>query len=314
MNQIINQNSEVKSLPALAEIDSIGLSALQQQVTYDEYGLLEVSNEKLEKWSVGDFVELAGFFENSAKTAVDNMTRLLLLAYYRGFYDQVKNRFAHRFNKQTVNQWKTQIGIANILQHHELPIRCIEALRSDFSKKLLEKSLRDPIKKNEIKNCLLQGKAASLLRILKRKYEGKQTQLEDVVISSHTPDRQFEEYIFSLFKIDKPDYVWTHIGADKRSEMGLDIIGDKRSSQLAKKIGIQVKLYANNSFIPDDDWRDFLAGCTLHRVDEIYFVGVCRLTSRQQEQARMADITLMFKDQINQMADRLSVSYFNFSF
>jgi len=312
MNAIIEKKDSENLGSSVEVLDTIGIQSLKSQISTDNEGLIEIPPEKAENWSVGDFVELVNLFDQSAKTATDNMTRLLLAANDRGLYNEVKIQFSYRFGKQTVNQWKTQIQLAGALRMHGLPIRCIEALRSRFGLKLLNKCLRESKYKNEIASALVQGSAGSNLRLLKQKITGKSILLEDIVYTEHTPDRQLEDFVFKLFEKEHPEFVWHHLGKDKKTEMGIDILGEKSTEEKKWKIGIQVKLYQEHSYIADEDWRDFLAGCTIHKLNEIKLVIKGRLTQKQLHQCQMADITIIHLDQINRMADNHGLPHFEF--
>jgi len=312
MNEIIETTQPQGSGNVITQLDSVGIQDLNNQVTFDQEGLIEIPTDKAENWTVGDFVDLEIHYQLSANTAVDNRTRVLLLSYDRGLYDEVKRRCELRFSKQTVNQWKTEIGIANILRMHGLPIRCIEAIRSNFGKKNLAKFLKNSDYKKEIGTALVQGGASSKLKQLKQKFTGKTTFLEDIIYSEHTPDRQLEEFVFKLFQKEHPEFVWHHLGKDKKTEMGIDILGEKSTEEKKWKIGIQVKLYQEHSYIAGEDWRDFLAGCTIHKLNEIKLVIKGRLTQKQLHQCQMADITIIHLDQINRMADKHGLPHFEF--
>lgn len=310
MDEIIESTQSHGSGNAVSQLDSVGIQDLSNQVTFDQEGLIEIPTDKAENWTVGDFVDLAIHYQLAANTAVDNRTRVLLLAYARGLYDEVKSRCESRFSKQTINQWKTEIGIANILRMHGLPIRCIEALRSNIGKKNLAKFLKNSECKKAIAAALVQGGASSKLKQLKQKFTGKTTFLEDIIYSEHTPDRQLEEFVFILFQKEKPEFVWRHLGRDKKTEMGIDILGEAFFAEKKWRIGIQVKLYQESLYICDEDWRDFLAGCTIHKLNEIYLIIRGKLTQKQLHQSQMADITIIHLDQINRMADKHALPHF----
>lgn len=312
MNAIVEKKNSENLSSSVEVLDTIGIKLLKSQISTDSEGLIEIPPEKAENWSVGDFVELVNLFDQSAKTATDNMTRLLLAANDRGLYNEVKIQFSYRFGKQTVNQWKTQIQIAGALRMHGLPIRCIEAIRSDLGLKLLKFCLRESKYKSEIALALVQGSASSKFKILKQKVTGKSILLEDIVYTSHTPDRQLEEYVFKLFEKENPEFVWHHLGKDKKTEMGIDILGEKCIEEKKWKIGIQVKLYQEHSYISPDDWRDFLAGCTIHKLNEIKLVLKGKLTQAQLNQCQMADITIIHLNQLNRMADKHGLPHFEF--
>lgn len=304
--------SKLRILPKKAEqqVDSIGLPALNRQMKYDDDGLVILDDNLTNQWTVGDFFIVGSEFERQAKTATDNATRVLLAAYDRGLFDQVRDRLSFGLERQTKYQMTTGVTIAKLLRDNGLPIKGIEAIRSHLGVKRLTQLLGNRAQRDMVKEALVLGEARSNLIKLKKKLFPNQTVLDDIVSETSVQDVRFEEYVYKLFKRSKPEYTWKHTGKNKHSELGIDVVGERRSGGAIYRIGIQVKCYDPSSYVNDYDWRDFLAGCTLNKINEIYFITTGKIGMRQETQARMADITMMGWEQLDDMADSVDYEHF----
>jgi hypothetical protein len=201
--------------------------------------------------------------------------------------------------------------LATLMRKHGLPVRSIEAIRTNLGKKRLIKLLKDPKNIPKVQEALVHGQARAKFKALKQLIDPKNILLENVVSAEAVQDLQYEQYILSLFKKVRPESSWEHLGKHKHSEMGMDILGEANISGKHHKIGIQVKCYEEDNYVSNEDWKNFLAGCTIHRVTEAYFITTGRIGKAHREQSMMAGISLWTQEQVNDQADRFSIERFD---
>jgi hypothetical protein len=105
----------------------------------------------------------------------------------------------------------------------------------------------------------------------------------------------FERYVLDLLKAMYPYYAWYHQGQHKRTERGLDLIGDRVGDlrDEPRRIGVQVKFHQADRAPAETEWLRFLAGCFARRVDAAIFVTSGRLTGEQRREASEANVRVI---------------------
>ena len=159
-------------------IDTIGIRALKSQISYEKDGHIILPESVVKAWSAGDFATLTAELNQEANTATDNITRTLLAANDNNIFGEVKARLESEFAPQTVYQWTTQVQIGTILRKHGLPVRSIEAIRTNLGKKRLLSLLRDPQNIPKVQEALVHGQARSKFKALRQLIDPKNILIE----------------------------------------------------------------------------------------------------------------------------------------
>lgn len=131
------------------------------------------------------------------------------------------------------------------------------------------------------------------------------TNEEEISTSNSARGLAFEHYTLELLKSLYPNFVWHHQGIHKRSERGLDFIGDRLgdSTSEIQSIGVQVKFHKEKNSPTQLEWLKFLSGCFARRVDLAIFITTGRLSSEQYREARESNvIVIQGEEEITRMA------------
>lgn len=139
------------------------------------------------------------------------------------------------------------------------------------------------------------------------------TQAEEVATPNVVRGTAFELYVLDLLRVIYPYYIWYHQGKYKKSERGLDLIGDRigQSNEEPKNIGVQVKFHSAKYSPIQLEWLKFLSGCFARRVESAIFITTGKLSSEQRREAREANVTVVEGEQeINRLANLYKIPRF----
>jgi len=126
----------------------------------------------------------------------------------------------------------------------------------------------------------------------------------------------FELWVLKLLRAAYPHYSWYHQGRHKKSERGIDFIGNRIGDVGGEhaKIGVQVKFHKATNAPTNEEWLKFLAGCFARRLPAAIFVTTGHLTSEQRREAQEANVIVIEgREEVDRHADRYGLARFDLS-